>query len=419
MARRVEDADAAEAERALKSADARTVGDSDEASCVLLTPSGEAAEVLLSPSLVTLSISLHRTSDDSDNSEQPLVRPGAHVRARLGRGELPRPLEDCVQSMAVGDLAAVRGGPASLMQHDAPALSELQHHYHLSSVIALLRLEDAQPARDLYGDASAVKHRIARGHGEAPRDFPVKDCPVLCKVVDISSKNDPALVLEQELDAHTAQWYELGVGMLSEAVEAALRVMVPYERSDVCDANLGLRWLLELVTFEKVPDLRICSGEEAIVESQRSRSKAAEAFRAGHARAVAEKLSRLSNNLDAQEHAAESADIAEAVSAERARVYASEAAARAHLGDDHTAADCAQKALKEDNSNAKAMYQLSCARARMGDSEGAEEVAESMEDSDAKQRALSFVKRLRQRGRMQEKQAFGGMFVRANDTAKA
>lgn len=399
-----------ELEEVLTSEDVQPIGDADEGICAVLQPSGKAAEALVKPSKVHLQLRV------IDGGTTEGIVPEISVTARVGRGELPRVLEDGVHMCGVGDIAAIRCAPASMMHHKVEPLSELQRFYHLDTVVTLVRLNDVEHARDLYGDDTAIKTRIAHGTGEAPRDFPLKDCPVRAKVLDVSDKNDSSTLLEKMLDnafACTEEWYELGIGMLPEAIEAALRVMVPNERADVTDSNTNKRWLCELQTFESVPDLRMCSGEEALTESQRSRGKAAEAFKSGRVASAAEKLSILASNLDSKRHASESADIADAVRAERARVYASEAAARAHLGDDRSAIQCAENALKEDSSNNKALYQLAHARIRVADTDGAESAALCMDEGNARDRALAQVKRTRMRERMQEKNAFGGMFERS------
>lgn len=353
----------------------------------------EETETPLAPSKLELGLECY----DEESNER--VHSIEKAEVSLGDGSLPTALEEALMGMQEGERAVVRCPERAMARP-----GELLNSERGKRIVADVRLHRiVQHCRHLIGEGGPVKRRVRKGEGKVPLEAPVRECPVR------------AVVNGEEERA------ELGLGHWPSPVEEALKVMTPGEAAEVEDRDGAMQepWRVELIEFERRPDMSMCPASEAAKEAARIRGKAKESADKGRVEAAANKLASAAQVLENQEAVApddpcspQGLSAKEEVRRERVSLLASEAALRVKLGQDRRASQAAETALASDPGNAKALYNLAVSLARLGEDDSAREAAGAMEEGPAKDRALKLAERARIRGRRQEAQAFGGMLVR-------
>jgi tetratricopeptide (TPR) repeat protein len=388
---------------------------------------GRGLETPLAPYEVTLlaQCSLPQRWEGAAQPQAPPALPQRRLQLTLGAGQAPRSLELAVGSMRVGELARVwmhNTGDAPAAPFSAlPELPLSMPH----GCEWLVTLESCVQVRDLYGDGSLLKRRLAEGEGTFPVDCPIMDCTVRVQAACRALRDAPEQA--EEWGEETLLEFELGLGLQPPGLEACLRLMVPGELARVSAAArhayeaspaslcarpqslppppCAVEWRLRLLSFQRPLNWHAASCEEALDDAERSKAAGLCLFQQGawalaQARfhSVAAKLAGL-RGLEEGEEAR--------CLALRVACLLNQAACCQRLGEHAQAAQlCSQVLLKLDAGCAKALYRRAVSRIALGIwAEAREDLAAAAEaDPEAEPDCRRQLARLAQQERLAQKQ---------------
>ena len=215
------------------------------------------------------------SDDDRFGSCARILIPETTVRYVSGDGTLPPELNAAVDTMRVGEEAAVyvppkrrpEKAPLAARLAMTPDALELAARHGVEYRVRLLSMTHV---RDVFGDGVVVKRRLEEGVGDFPGDCPVRDCAARARVAvaavsafaadaaaslddhrSLLEGDDPFAALAScpgfahDTGAQTPLAFRLGAGAVPAAVETSVRLMLPGETASVTvrDArNAGKRY---------------------------------------------------------------------------------------------------------------------------------------------------------------------------------
>jgi len=297
---------------------------------------GSGWETPRPPMEVTLCVMACCPSHDGvQMSGQEYFATGAEpLVTQLGAGLLPQGVEEALACMSVGERCVVvvpaakmaPPRPGALMPGPPPGAAQVEVSLRLVSLVQL---------RDLAGDGTAFKKRVADGDGEFPVDCPVQDTTVRIhyRVAQLALADDASLAsaLSSNISGGgsggVTTWaydtrgtgdgepmeFDTGVGEVPWGLEMAIKLMVPGETSlvacaperayvgrsdapDGIDPSVAVLFEVTLVSFDRHAHWQNMSFEERWELADKLKAKANELYRARrheHARAAYERLLRM------------------------------------------------------------------------------------------------------------------------------
>lgn len=311
----------------------------------------------------------------------------ARLRAPLG-GALPAFLTQVLSSMRVGEEAEVlvskqwagSGGDWPLAAHTPPRWPD--------GALWRLTLLSMTQVRDMHGDGSLVKRRLAEGSGTFPVDCPLHDCTVTAELqLRVAVGGDgPA-------PAGEVSTWELGCGAQPPGLEDAIRLMVPGERAAVAahprhgywaqprglwavPPGVGpgdsVEWAVMLLSFQRPLNWHAAEPRACVEDAVAAKEAGVRLYRAGCWALARSRFERVAAQLSGL-RGLDGDDEAAALEARRGCLL-NAAACCDRLGDHHAAAaHCTVVLQRVDPASAKAHYRRGVSRTATGDWPGAAE----------------------------------------------
>lgn len=362
---------------------------------------------------------------------QPPFLPSRALRLTLGAGQAPAALEAALSSMRAGERARVwtadEGcGPFSALP-ELPAATP-------DGVEWTLTLSEVVQVRDLHGDGSLLKRRLAEGRGTFPVDCPLHDPSVVrARIAVFVGEGGERRALGEPAEA---EW-QLGLRCQPPGLEAALRLMVPGERALVsAEARHAygaqpagrwaappglppdcprLQWELTLLSFTPPLNWHAASVGEALAEAERGKACGLALFAEGAWGAARDVFAQLASKLAGLRGLEEAEE--ERCVALRTALLLNAAACSQRLGEHAAAAaSCSAVLDRLDAACAKALYRRAVSRTALGlwdearaDLAAAREAGAGEDDCG---RALARLKAAERAAKQEARSALGGFLAR-------
>lgn len=336
-------------------------------------------------------VQLELTGNTPDGKERSFLSTRT-VRCVSGDGTLPPGLSAAVDTMRVGERARVWCEPGTYLAN-ATVCGVKVPGGNNGGVEFECVLESMVHARDVFGDGAVFKRRTTEGHGEFPADCPVHDCT--CRVhFSVGLMNGDESRGERVYDTRCAEGetrgepfeFQLGCGILPEALETSFRLAVPGEVSRVTlndalhpkhgyvgtdqpgaravlaaigtnEEKVGLEFTAELVGFDRPVNWHNAPLRDMLREATKLKNEGNDLLAAGKLTLARVKYEKTVRNLESLRGLDD--DEHDAVRDVKRKTLLNLAAALQRLGEHAGAIKSLEKLLGEDEDDAKALWRRS------------------------------------------------------------